>query len=136
MERTISERGLLEASNADQDLSPVGAGNGNEFIPSVSADVAALQQQQQQQYQQQQQQLQQQYQQQQLQLQQQQLQLQQQQQYLQPPSYSPPPPSVQYQTPSSQTNQPGYQMTLTPAVGQLQPDFQVCEPLMIILVYL
>jgi len=131
MERTISERRLLEVSSGEQDLSP----NLSEFTPisSVSADVAALQQQQQQQQQlqlQQQQQLQMQQQ-----LHQQQHQQQQQQLYLSPPSYSPPPQSVQFQTGSSlQTSQSivatsqqqaGYQMTITPSIGQLQPDFQV-----------
>ena len=132
MERTNSERRLLEVSSGEQDLSP----NISEFttIASVSADVAALQQQQQQQ----QYQLQLQHQQQQQLLLQQQLHQQQQQQqqlYLSPPSYSPPPQSVQFQTASSlQTShsivatsqqQTGYQMTVTPSIGQLQPDFQV-----------
>ena len=99
----MSERRLLENSIGDQDISP----NRNEPIASLSADV---QQQQQQQLQQQ--------------------------QHLQPPEYCPPPQSVQFQTASaiatSQTQttvttqqQTGYQMTGSPSMGQLHPDYQV-----------
>ena len=110
MERTTSERRLLEVSSGDQDLSP----NRNEPIASLSADVHQQQQQQQQQ---------------------QQAYLQPP-EYCPPPqsvqfqtasaiATSQPPAISQMPAVVATQQQTGYQRTGTPSMGQLHPDYQV-----------
>ena len=110
MERTTSERRLLEVSSGDQYLSP----NRNEPIASLSADVHQQQQQQQQQ---------------------QQAYLQPP-EYCPPPqsvqfqtasaiATSQPPAISQMPAVVATQQQTGYQRTGTPSMGQLHPDYQV-----------